>query len=191
MPVTRFGHMPHRCRSHLVGRLKTREWKKGPNLQGVENAGLQKAENHVLGTSCVWVAKRNIINVVRGCVRVVLERMCCTSEQISGILGHLQSSLRLLTVKPMLAVSAGELRFDARRSASTSSTTHESRPVYVGSTTTSYVYTRLEFLKAVSHNMGAHRCDPYILKQRIHPTMTKQASKSYLQCGHQHGFIDI
>ena len=32
---------------------------------------------------------------------------------------------------------AGEWRFDARRSASTSSTTHKSRPVYVGSTTTS------------------------------------------------------
>ena len=45
---------------------------------GMENAGLENT-----GTSRVWVARRNIINVDRGCVGVVLNRMCSTSEQLS------------------------------------------------------------------------------------------------------------
>jgi len=47
-------------------------------IPGVEKAGLENA-----GTSCVWVAKHNIINVhvVRGHVRVVLKRMYSNSEQ--------------------------------------------------------------------------------------------------------------
>ena len=53
-------------------------------------------------------------------------------------------------------------RFDARRSASTSSTTHESRPVYVCSTTMSRPDSNFwNFLKVVSHSTGAHSCDLY------------------------------
>jgi len=48
-----------------------------------ENAGMENAGLENTGTSCVWIARRNIINVVRGCVRVVLKRMCSTSEQIA------------------------------------------------------------------------------------------------------------
>ena len=51
------------------GTLKTRDWKTQDwntrdQIAGVENAGLENA-----GTSCVWVAKCNIINVP-GHVRV-------------------------------------------------------------------------------------------------------------------------
>ena len=56
---------------------KVRTGKRRTKFTGVENAGLANT-----GTSCVWVAIRNRINVVRGCVRVVMKRMCSTSEQI-------------------------------------------------------------------------------------------------------------
>ena len=53
----------------MAGTLKTRDWKTQDwktwdQIAGVEKAGLENA-----GTSCVWVAKCNIINV-RGHVRV-------------------------------------------------------------------------------------------------------------------------
>ena len=49
-----------------AGTLKTRDWKTQDwnQIAGVEKAGLENA-----GTSCVWVAKCNIINV-RDHVRV-------------------------------------------------------------------------------------------------------------------------
>ena len=54
---------------------------------GVENAGhitgVEKAGLENTGTSYICVARRNIINRGRGYVRVVLKRMCSTSEQIS------------------------------------------------------------------------------------------------------------
>jgi len=55
-----------------------RTGKRRTKIPGVEKAGLENA-----GTSCVWAAKHNIINVhvVRGHVRVVLKRMCSNSEQ--------------------------------------------------------------------------------------------------------------
>ena len=43
---------------------KTQDWKTWDQIAGVEKAGLENA-----GTSCVWVAKCNIVNV-RGHVRV-------------------------------------------------------------------------------------------------------------------------
>jgi len=57
---------------------KTRDWKTWDQIALLEKAGLENA-----GTSCVWVAKHNIINVrvVRGHVRVVLKRMYSNSEQ--------------------------------------------------------------------------------------------------------------
>ena len=56
-------------KGNLSGTLKTRDWKTQDwktwyQIAGVEKAGLENA-----GTSCVWVAKCNIINV-RGHVRV-------------------------------------------------------------------------------------------------------------------------
>jgi len=62
----------------FTGRLKTREWKTRDQIAWVEIAGPENA-----GTSCVWVAKHDIINVhvVRGHVRVVLKRIYSNSEQ--------------------------------------------------------------------------------------------------------------
>jgi len=56
----------------------------------------------------------------------------CVQKNLSAFLGHLQCT----TVDSQADVSR-EWRFDARWNATTSSTTHESTPVYVGSTTTS------------------------------------------------------
>jgi len=58
--------------------LKTRTTKN----TGVENAGLESGLENT-GTSYVWVARRNVINIVRGYLRVVLKGMCSTSEQTS------------------------------------------------------------------------------------------------------------
>jgi len=76
-------------------RLKTREWKTRDQIAWVEIAGPENAgpkfqgwkrqdwKTREVGTSCVWVAKHNIINVhvVRGHVRVMLKRMYGNSEQ--------------------------------------------------------------------------------------------------------------
>jgi len=49
---------------------KTRDWKTWDQIAGVENAGLENA-----GTSLVWVARRNIMTVLRWCVRVMWKRV--------------------------------------------------------------------------------------------------------------------
>jgi len=48
---------------------KGRTGKRKNKFAGVENAGLVNT-----GTSRVWVARRNIINIVRGCVNSSVEK---------------------------------------------------------------------------------------------------------------------
>ena len=86
---------------------------------GLENAGLENA-----GTSCVWVAKCNIINV-RGHVRVNV------TAGRGAFLGHLQRT----TVDCQADVSRLSRGMTIRRAKKRK--IHESRPVCVCSTTTS------------------------------------------------------
>jgi len=54
--------------SNSVGRLTTRNGKRGTGKRGTKFAGVETAGRENTGASCVWVARRNTINVVRGCV---------------------------------------------------------------------------------------------------------------------------
>ena len=69
------------------------------------------------------------------------------------------SSVRLLTVEPTLVVSAGN--DDSTRDEAQVGIFNDTRIKACLRRLDDNVYTRVEFLKAVGHSMGAHSCDLY------------------------------
>jgi len=84
------------------------DWKRGTGKRGtklawVENAGLENT-----GTSLVWVARRNIITVLRWCVRVMRKRVYALITVYSQWLpylpcGHQHGATSVLTVTLVIA----------------------------------------------------------------------------------------
>jgi len=228
----------------------------GSRVRGATgNAGTENA-----GTSCVWVARRNIISVVGGCVRLVdhvgiyIDTSSDSGSTSLGPLGasrlsaqnnpsltssslvhwtafmqlygeeskcHTQTclhfwaicSVRLLTVKPMLAVSAEQEEAHVHHQRHTNQRHRRLHQLTcLRRRFDDNVYSRLAFLKAVSHVHAAWQRSVAICiaKQRIRTAtqLTKQAltpaprlmpmrrgttvrcvcsaaSRCMVQCGHQ------